>query len=114
MAEGTMETPVQDLLEVMTVASIEASGLDARSLMLVRIAALVAMDAPPASYLLNLMAADDAGIDGETVRDVVAAIAPIVGTARTASAIAHVAQALGFAELVVELQDLDDDDESMS
>ncbi len=115
MAEGTMETPVQDLLEVMTAASIEASGLDARSLMLVRIAALVAMDAPPASYLLNLMAADDAGIDGETVRDVVAAIAPIVGTARTASAIGHVANALGFAELVVELQDLDDDDdESMS
>ena len=52
-------------------------------------------------------------IDGETVRDVVAAIAPIVGTARTASAIGHVANALGFAELVVELQDVDDD-ESMS
>ena len=112
MADGTVETPVQDLLEVMTAASMEASGLDARSLMLVRIAALIAMDAPPASYLLNLMAADAAGVDGETVRDVVAAIAPIVGTARTASAIGHVAKALGFAELVVELQDADD--ESMS
>ncbi len=112
MASGSVETPVQDLLEVMTVASMEASGLDARSLMLVRIAALIAMDAPPASYLLNLMAADAAGVDGETVRDVVAAIAPIVGTARTASAIGHVAKALGFAELVVELQDADD--ESMS
>ena len=109
MAEGSVETPVQDLLEVMTAASIEVSGLDARSLMLVRIAALVAMDAPPASYVLNLMAADAAGVDGETVRDVVAAIAPIVGTARTASAIGHVASALGFAEMVVELQDLDDD-----
>ena len=58
MADGSVDTPVRDLLEVMTAASIEASGLDARSLMLVRIAALVAVDAPPASYLLNLMAAD--------------------------------------------------------
>ena len=101
-----------DLLEVMTAASIEVSDLDARSLMLVRIAALIAMDAPPASYLLNLVAAEAAGVDGEAVRDVVAAIAPIVGTARTASAIGNVADALGFAELVVELQDVDEEDMS--
>ena len=109
MADGSVETPVRDLLEVMTAASIEASGLDARSLMLVRIAALIAVDAPPASYLLNLMAADAAGVDGETIRDVVTAIAPIVGTARTASAVGNVVSALGFAELVVELEDVDDD-----
>ena len=96
----------------MTAASIEVSDLDARSLMLVRIAALIAMDAPPASYLLNLVAAEAAGVDGEAVRDVVAAIAPIVGTARTASAIGNVADALGFAELVVELQDVDEEDMS--
>ena len=114
MAEGSVETPVMDLLEVMTAASIEVSDLDARSLMLVRIAALIAMDAPPASYLLNLVAAEAAGIDGEAVRDVVAAIAPIVGTARTASAIGNVADALGFAELVVELQDVDDDDHELA
>lgn len=112
MAEGSVETPVMDLLEVMTAASIEVSDLDARSLMLVRIAALIAMDAPPASYLLNLVAAEAAGVDGEAVRDVVAAIAPIVGTARTASAIGNVADALGFAELVVELQDVDEEDMS--
>ena len=112
MAEGSVETPVMDLLEVMTAASIEVSDLDARSLMLVRIAALIAMDAPPASYLLNLVAAEAAGVDGEAVRDVVAAIAPIVGTARTASAIGNVADALGFAELVVELQDADEEDMS--
>ena len=70
------------------------------------------MDAPPASYLLNLVAAEAAGVDGEAVRDVVAAIAPIVGTARTASAIGNVADALGFAELVVELQDVDEEDMS--
>ena len=54
--------------------------------MLVRIAALVAVDAPPASYLLNLGAASELGIDAEQVRGVLAAIAPIVGTARVASA----------------------------
>ena len=86
MSQGTSETRVMDLLTTMTAASIEASNLDARSLMLVRIAALVAMDAPPASYLLNLAAAQEAEVDVEQVRDVFLAIAPIVGTARVASA----------------------------
>jgi alkylhydroperoxidase/carboxymuconolactone decarboxylase family protein YurZ len=99
---GSTETPVQDLLAIMTAASMEASGLDARSLMLVRIAALVAVDAPPASYLLNLGVADAAGVDGETVRDVLAAVAPIVGTARVASAVGNIVRALGFAELAAE------------
>ena len=69
---------------------------------LTAIAALVAVDAPPASYLLNLGAADAMDIDGETVRDVFAAVAPIVGTARVASAVGNVVRALGFAELAVE------------
>ena len=42
MSQGTSESPVMDLLTTMTAASIEASNLDARSLMLVRIAALIA------------------------------------------------------------------------
>ena len=44
---GTTETPVLDLLASMTAESIEAADLDAETLMLVRIAALVAVDAPP-------------------------------------------------------------------
>jgi 4-carboxymuconolactone decarboxylase len=107
MSDTGAETPVQDLLATMTAASMEASGLDAQSLMLVRIAALVAVDAPPASYLLNLGAAEAVGVDGETVRDVFAAVAPIVGTARVASAVGNAARALGFAELVAE--QIDDD-----
>ena len=58
MAEKTSETPILDLLATMTAASIDASGLDQQSFMLVRLAALVAVDAPPASYLLNLGAAE--------------------------------------------------------
>jgi alkylhydroperoxidase/carboxymuconolactone decarboxylase family protein YurZ len=102
MSDTSADTPLQDLLANMTAASMEASGLDARSLMLVRIAALVAVDAPPASYLLNLAVADEAGVDGESVRDVFAAVAPIVGTARVASAVGNVVRALGFAELAAE------------
>ncbi len=51
------ETPILDLLASMTADSIEASTLDPTTLMLVRIAALVAVDAPPVSYALNLEAA---------------------------------------------------------
>ncbi len=91
------ETPILDLLERMTLASLEASSLDERTLMLVRIGALVAVDAPPASYLLNLGAAGQAGVDEEQVRGVLAAVAPIVGTARVGAAAGNIAQALGFA-----------------
>ena len=58
MTEHATEAPVLDLLKRMTAESIEASTLDEERLMLVRIAALVAVDAPPASYLLNIGAAD--------------------------------------------------------
>ena len=46
MSESTSETPVLDLLASMTADSVEASSLDAQTLMLVRIAALAAVDAP--------------------------------------------------------------------
>ena len=67
---GTTETPVLDLVANMTTASIEASSLDPETLMLVRIAALVAVDAPPVSYAFNLAAAGDLEIDPEQVRGV--------------------------------------------
>ena len=108
MSDPSDETPILDLLATMTAASMEVSGLDAQSLILVRIAALVAVDATPASYLLNLGAADAVGVDGKTVRDVFAAVAPIVGTARVASAIGNVVAALGFAELAAEQQFAED------
>ena len=98
------ETPVLDLLASMTADSLEASSLDAETLLLVRIAALVAVDASPASYLLNLGAARDLGIDAEQVRGVLAAVAPIVGTARVTSATGSIVAALGVAIEVAELE----------
>ena len=73
--------------------------------MLVRIAALAAVDAPAISYLLNLEAAADAGIGGEQVRGVLTAIAPIVGTPRIASATGKIADALEVELEVAELAD---------
>ncbi len=43
----------------MTAESLEVSTIDPRSLILVRIAALAAADAPTASYLPNLEAVDE-------------------------------------------------------
>ena len=102
MAEQPAETPVLDLLEKMTKDSIDASGLDEQTLMLVRVAALVAVDAPPASYLINLGAAREVGLDEQRVRDVLVAVAPIVGTARVASALGKMVRALGLALELVE------------
>lgn len=105
MSEQTTETPVLDLLAKMTADSIEASGLDEQTLMLVRIAALVAVDAPPVSYMLNLGAAGEIGIDAEKVRGVFAAVAPIVGTARIASATGKIVRATGLAMEMAELEE---------
>ena len=105
MAGSTSETPVLDLLATMTAESIEASSLDAETLALVRIAALVAVDAPAVSYLMNLALASELGVDAEQVRGVLAAIAPIVGTARVASATGKIAGALEVAIEVADEQD---------
>ena len=98
----TTETPVLHLLASMTADSLEASDLDARTLMLVRIGALVAVDAPPISYLMNLEAAEDLDITVEELQGVLAAIAPIVGTAKVASATGKIVRGLGLAVAIAD------------
>ena len=109
MTEPAEDTPILDLLADMTAASLEASSLDPQTLALVRIAALVALDAPSISYVLNLEAAADLGVNADRVSGVLAAIAPIVGTARVASATGKIVEALAIeieiAELVAEQVD---------
>jgi 4-carboxymuconolactone decarboxylase len=104
MADQTGETPILDLLARMNADAIEVSSLDPEKLMLVRIAALVAMDAPPMSYLLNLGVAGEVDVDAEEVRGVLAAVAPIVGTPRVVSATGKIARALGIALDLAELE----------
>ena len=92
------DTPVLDTLELMTASSLENCRLGTRELMLVRLAALVAADAPSSSYLMNIVAAAaaDAGVTIEDAQDVLVAVAPIVGTVRVVSAAARLEEALGF------------------
>jgi hypothetical protein len=106
MSESTADTPVLDLLASMTAESVAVSSLDSSTLMLVRIAALAAVDAPATSYLLNLEAAVDTGVDAAAVRGVLSGIAPIVGTARVVSSMGKIADAL---EIELEAAALDGD-----
>ena len=104
MATESDGTPLLDLLGSMTASSIETSTLDAQSLMLVRIAALVAVDAPPVSYVMNLGAAGELGVTADQVEGVLAAVAPIVGTTHVASAVGKLARGLGMAIELGELE----------
>ncbi len=114
MPDDDSDTPVLDTLAEMTAASIEHSDLEAREHMLVRLAALVAVGAPPTSYLLNAGVAADVGVTIDDVEGVLVAVAPIVGTARVVTAGGNIARALGLAvavaeaELEAELEDEED------
>ena len=105
MADQSSDSPILDLLSGMNLAGIEASCLDPQSLMLVRLAALVAVDAPPVSYMLNLQMAGDLSVDAEQVEGMLAAIAPIVGSARVASAAGKMVRALGLELSLAELDE---------
>jgi alkylhydroperoxidase/carboxymuconolactone decarboxylase family protein YurZ len=97
-----VNAPVLETLVKMNEGVAESSGLDAETLMLVRIAALASTGAPPASYLLNLGAASDLGVSVEQVQGVLIAIAPVIGSARVAGAGSAIARALGLAVAIAE------------
>ena len=102
--ETETDTPVSDTLLAMTVASLENSDLSPRELMIARIAALVAVDAPPTSYMLNAVPATESDIDLDDVEDILVAVAPIVGTTRIVSATANIAEGLGFVIALAEAE----------
>lgn len=108
------DTPLLDTLAAMTLASIEECDLEPRELMLVRIAALAAVGAPPASYLANAGTAVDVGITLEDVQSTLVAVAPIIGGPRCVEAAGNITLALGFAIAVMEAEldaELDADSE---
>jgi len=96
------QTPVLDTLAAMTNDTIERCGLDERTLILTRIAALAAMDAPAISYAAHIGPALQSGLTSEQLQDVLVAIAPVVGTARVMAAAGNIAEALGIAIAVTE------------
>ena len=99
------ETPLLDTILEMSAASVERANLSPEALMLVRLAALVAVDAPPASFLVNLGAGAETDLTLEDARSVLVAVAPIVGGPRVVSAAGNIARALGFAALSLEVDE---------
>jgi 4-carboxymuconolactone decarboxylase len=77
-------------------AELEGSRLDARTFALVKIAALIALDAPPASYAWQVANALNDGASAEDILGVLRAVAPQVGGPRVVAAAPEIMVALGL------------------
>lgn len=95
MATGT--TPVLDAAAEINAVSLARTELDPRTLMIARIAALVAVDAPVGSYVLHIGPAAEVGLTADDVEDVLVAVAPIVGTPRLLSSARKIVEAFDLA-----------------
>ena len=94
-----LSTGDMDLLEAGLAAREQwqqSTGLDPRSYSLVKIAALVALDAPPASYLWQVANALDSGATPNEIVGVLRAIAPQVGGPKCVAAAPEIMVALGL------------------
>lgn len=78
-------------------AHLETTGLDARTVGLVKLAVLIALDAPPASYAWQVANAIEAGANAEDILGVLRAVAPQVGGPRVIAAAPEIMLALGLA-----------------
>jgi hypothetical protein len=76
----------------------ENSTLDERTYYLVRLAALVTLDAPPTSFIAGLRSGGESKVAVDDVHAVMRAIAPLVGSGRVASGIWHFLRALQLCE----------------
>jgi alkylhydroperoxidase/carboxymuconolactone decarboxylase family protein YurZ len=91
------EAPLIETLVRMNADAQQRSGLDDRTYLLVRVAALVAVDASPTSFLATLAVADDLGVTADDVRGVLVAVAPVVGSARALAGAEKALQAVAAA-----------------
>jgi alkylhydroperoxidase/carboxymuconolactone decarboxylase family protein YurZ len=94
--------PVLDTLTDMTAASVEHNSLSPREYMIARLAAMVAVDAPPISYFVSASAIEESGMTTEDIQGVMIAVAPVTGAPRVMSAGGHILRALGIAVAVAE------------
>jgi len=76
--------------------TVEASRLDPKTHALVRLAALLAVDAAPSSYHAGAQSALAAGASVDEIVGILIAVAPAVGLARVVSAAPDLAFALGY------------------
>jgi 4-carboxymuconolactone decarboxylase len=77
-------------------ANVTLAGIDARSHALVRIGALISMDAAPPSYMNAIQAGREAGASNEEIVGTLIAVLPVVGVARVVAAAPNLALALGY------------------
>jgi alkylhydroperoxidase/carboxymuconolactone decarboxylase family protein YurZ len=88
------DAPLLERLLAMQLDNLAASGLDPRSYSMVKLATLIAVDAPPASYVAQLAFAREAGVSTEEVIGVLVAAAPQVGIPRVVAAAPEIMLAL--------------------
>lgn len=93
---ATAEEDLLASLLAMQLHNLEASGLDARTYSLVKIAALIALDAPPASYVAQVAFAAENGVEPEEILKVLVAVAPQVGLPKAVAAAPELMLALGL------------------
>jgi len=96
VAEG--DHPVLETVFAINIDALERSGLDQDTYLLVRLAALVALNAPPASYAVTLGASVGSSVTAEDAQAVLVAIAPLVGTPRIVAAAGNLLRAVGGME----------------
>lgn len=86
--------PVLEAIARQSEGALHQAGIDPQTALLVRIAALVALDAAPASYLIHLGVADRGGVKAETIEATLVELLPLVGSARVVAAAGKINQAL--------------------
>jgi alkylhydroperoxidase/carboxymuconolactone decarboxylase family protein YurZ len=77
-------------------ANATLAGIDPRSHALLRIAALIAIDAAPPSFMSAVEAGLEAGASHDEIVGTLIAVMPIVGVARVVSAAPNLGLALGY------------------
>jgi alkylhydroperoxidase/carboxymuconolactone decarboxylase family protein YurZ len=106
---ATGNAPVLEALLEINATALNRADLDSATMLLVRIAALAAVDAPATSYLMHVGPAVEAGVKVEDVQDVLVTVAPIIGAPRVLTAAQNITDALG---IVIAINTMDADAES--
>ena len=89
------ENAIAELVSIRLTEAVDTSDLDAKTLALVNVAAVIATGGDDSSYLLHVTAALDAGASVDEITGVLTGIGPNVGVFKMVSAADPLATALG-------------------
>jgi 4-carboxymuconolactone decarboxylase len=104
-----MTTETQEVLAALAVGRLEAlegavavrdaeheSALEPRTLALIKLGAMIALDAPPVSFAWEVENAIELGVSPEEILDVLRAVAPQVGAPKVVAAAPEIMLGLGL------------------